>query len=109
MNRARLAATTLAVLFFYYVAQPSWGAGRAECRSVESKILGRAVPYCILLPPSYDGEKTRRFPLLYFLHGLGDNEQMFLHSGGWNLIQDLWESKQLGEYLIVTPAGGESF
>jgi S-formylglutathione hydrolase FrmB len=109
MNRVGLAAATLAVLFFCYVAQPAWGAGRAECRSVESKMLGRAVPYCILLPPSYDGEKTRRYPLLYFLHGLGDNEQMFLHSGGWNLIEDLWEQKQVGEFLIVTPAAGASF
>jgi S-formylglutathione hydrolase FrmB len=109
MNRAGYAAVTLAVLFFGCAAQPARAAGRAECRSVESKILGRAVPYCILLPPSYDGEKTRRYPLLYFLHGLGDDEQMFLHSGGWNLIEDLWEQKQVGEFLIVTPAAGASF
>ncbi len=88
---------------------PARSAARGECRTAPSQILGRAVPYCILLPPSYDADKTRRFPILYFLHGLGDNEQMFLHSGGWDLVQDLWESKQLGEYLIVTPAGGESF
>ena len=84
-------------------------AARGECRTAPSRVLGRSVPYCILLPPSYDADKTRRFPILYFLHGLGDNEQIFLHSGGWDLVQDLWESKQLGEYLIVTPAGGESF
>ncbi|MGH9745725.1 MAG: alpha/beta hydrolase [Candidatus Acidiferrales bacterium] len=74
-----------------------------------SKALSRAVPYCILLPPSYDAEKARRYPVLYFLHGLGDNEQMFLHSGGWNLIEDLWEQRHLGEFLIVTPAAGASF
>lgn len=90
-------------------ALPAAGAARGECRTAPSRILGRAVPYCILLPPSYDTDKTRRYPILYFLHGLGDNEQMFLHSGGWDLVQDLWESRQLGEYLIVTPAGGESF
>jgi S-formylglutathione hydrolase FrmB len=88
---------------------PARGAARGECRAAPSRILGRSVPYCILLPPSYDADKTRRFPILYFLHGLGDNEQMFLHSGGWDLVQDLWERGQLGEYLIVTPAGGESF
>jgi S-formylglutathione hydrolase FrmB len=91
------------------MSPPARAAARGECRSTPSRILGRAVPYCILLPPSYDGDKTSRFPILYFLHGLGDNEQMFLHSGGWDLVQDLWESKQLSEYLIVTPAGGESF
>src|SRR5580704_2427418 len=83
--------------------------GRAECVSLPSKILDRAVPYCVLLPPSYDAEKTRRYPVLYLLHGLGDNEQMLVHSGGMNLVEDLWEQHQLGEFLIVTPAGGTSF
>jgi S-formylglutathione hydrolase FrmB len=83
--------------------------GRAECVSLPSKILDRLVPYCVLLPPSYDAEKTRRYPVLYLLHGLGDNEQMLVHSGGMNLVEDLWEQHQLGEFLIVTPAGGTSF
>lgn len=82
---------------------------RAECISVQSKILARSVPYCVLLPPSYDAEKTRRYPVLYLLHGLGDDEQMLIHSGGMNLIQDLWERNQIGESLIVTPAAGASF
>jgi S-formylglutathione hydrolase FrmB len=82
---------------------------RAECVSLPSKILARAVPYCVLLPPSYDAEKTRRYPILYLLHGLGDNDQFLIHSGGMNLVQDLWERKKLGEYLIVTPAAGMSF
>ncbi len=76
---------------------------------MQSKVLARAVPYCVLLPPSYDEQKARRYPVLYFLHGLGDNEQMFLHSGGWNLVEDLWEQHRLADYLIVTPAGGASF
>jgi len=83
--------------------------GRAECLSVSSKILGRPVPYCVLFPPSYDSEKTRRYPVLYLLHGLGDDEQMLIHSGGFNLIEDLWERHQIGDFLIVTPAGGASF
>src|SRR5690348_18316029 len=45
--------------------------GRAECRDVNSKILRRAVPYCIFLPPSYDSNATQKYPVLYFLHGLG--------------------------------------
>jgi S-formylglutathione hydrolase FrmB len=109
---ARLKAiglATSALLLCLGAALPASAAPRGECRTAPSRILGRAVPYCILLPPSYDVDKTQRYPILYFLHGLGDNEQMFLHSGGWDLVQDLWESKQLSEYLIVTPAGGESF
>ncbi len=47
--------------------------------------------------------------MLYFLHGLGENAQVLLTSGGWNLIQNLWEQKQIGDFLIVAPSAGRSF
>jgi len=110
MNRAfRLIGAAL-LLFFAALpfARPSHAAGRAECRAVPSKILARNVDYCVLLPPSYDASKTS-YPVLYFLHGLGENEQVLVGSGGWSLIQDLWEKKAIGEFLIVSPAAGRSF
>ncbi len=82
---------------------------RIECKSISSRILPRPVDYCIVLPPSYDADQARKYPVLYFFHGLGDNDQMFVHTGGFNLVQDLWERKQLGEFLIVTPNAGATF
>ncbi len=82
---------------------------RIECNSLPSTILGHPVNYCVILPPSYDTDKTRKYPVLYFFHGLGDNEQMFIHTGGFNLVEDLWERGQVGEFLIVTPNAGASF
>src|SRR6266404_1205359 len=82
---------------------------RIECNSLPSKILAHPVNYCVILPPSYDTDKTRQYPVLYFFHGLGDNEQMFIHTGGFNLVEDLWEHGQLGEFLIATPNAGGSF
>ena len=111
MNRRRravLAGLFCAVAALLIVA-PARAGGRAECDSVPSKILHRAVAYCVLLPPSYDADKARRYPVLYFLHGIGENEQALLNSGGWDLIQDLWDQKRLGEFLIVAPAGGRTF
>ncbi len=107
MNNFRLLAG--AALLFLALPRPAFAAGRAECLSAPSKILGHPVAYCVLLPPSYDSEKTRRYPILYLLHGLGDNEQMLIHSGGFNLVEDLWERHQLADLLIVTPDGGSSF
>ena len=82
--------------------------GRAECRSMPSKILDRAVPYCVILPPGYDSEK-QRYPILYFLHGLGSNAQLLVDQGGMDLVNDLWAQNKIGEFLIVTPDGGRSF
>jgi S-formylglutathione hydrolase FrmB len=99
-------AVFLACLFNPQAAQ---AAGRAECHAIESKLMHQQVPYCVLVPPSYDIAKSERFPVVYFLHGLGGNEQMFLDSGAWNLVEDLWEQHTVGEYLIVAPAGDTSF
>jgi len=111
MNRG--AGRALAGFFFALASLalvvPAHAAGRAECNSVPSKILRRAVPYCVLLPPTYDADKTQRYPVLYFFHGIGENEQALLNSGGWDLIQDLWDQKQIGEFVIAAPAGGRTF
>ena len=82
--------------------------GRAECRSAPSKILGHPVPYCVILPPGYDSEK-QRYPILYFLHGLGSNAQLLVDQGGMDLVNDLWAPNKIGEFLIVTPDAGRSF
>lgn len=115
MNRRRVgrAAPMAAVLAIMCLAAVVPGAatpaGRAECRSAPSRILGHAVPYCVVLPPGYDQERTRRYPVLYFLHGLGGNAQLFLSSGALDLIEDMWERGRLAPYLIVTPNGDTSF
>jgi S-formylglutathione hydrolase FrmB len=115
---ARFPRELLAAISFFGIALlltwsvwalPVGAAGRTECRSVPSKILSHPVPYCVFLPPSYDFDQARKFPALYFLHGLGENAQTLLNAGGWNLIENLWEQRQIGEFLIVTPAADRSF
>lgn len=87
--------------------------GRIDCSSLQSKILKRAVRYCVQVPGSYDKKDSNgeaaRYPVLYYLHGLGDNEQSFSRSGGWTLIEDLREHGKIGDFLIVAPEGGASF
>ena len=82
---------------------------RGECLSVPSRILARSIPYCVILPPGYAEEPNRRYPVLYYLHGLGDSEQMFVRSGGFDLVEELWEGHQIGDFIIVSPAGYASF
>jgi S-formylglutathione hydrolase FrmB len=86
---------------------------RIDCNALQSRILGETVHYCVMLPPGYDtataGHSPRRYPVLYFLHGLGDNEQTIFKGGGWDLIQDLRQKGQLSDFLVVTPEGKRSF
>lgn len=102
-----IASITTAKVF----AEPTGRAeeGRAECRSLPSKILGRPVAFCVVLPTGYDADKTTQYPVLYFLHGLGGNEQVLLESGGMSEIQDLRAAKKIGQFLVVAPNAGRSF
>lgn len=86
---------------------------RIDCNTLKSRVLGETVHYCVLLPPSYDStsanHSAQRYPVLYFLHGLGENEQTLFKTGGWNLIEDLRQQHKLGEFLIVTPEAKATF
>jgi len=111
-----LRAGSLALLFLAAMAsavfpRPATAAeaGRAECRTLTSKILGHPVAYCVILPRGYDTDKTTQYPVLYFLHGLGGNEQVLLESGGMNEIEDLRAANKISEFLVVAPNGGRSF
>jgi S-formylglutathione hydrolase FrmB len=88
---------------------PSLAAGRVDCGSLKSKNVNANVSYCVLLPPSYDRESKKRFPVLYFLHGLGSNHQSLINSGIWNLVEELQEQKKIGEFVIITPNAGRTF
>lgn len=86
---------------------------RIDCNTLNSKILKHPVNYCVYLPAGYESGALavppRKFPVLYFLHGLGDNEQSLFNSGGWTLLDDLRKQHKIAEFLIVAPEGGRTF
>jgi len=110
MNRlARRFVELCLLICVVFLPRQALAAGRVECNSLSSKILARAVSYCIVLPRSFDADKARTFPVLYFFHGLGDNEQFFVHSGAWNLLEDMRDKGELKDFLIATPDARSTF
>lgn len=83
--------------------------GRIDCSKINSQILHRDVRYCVMLPTNYQTDTKTKYPILYFLHGLGENEQTLLQSGGWGLIEDLRRDHKIGGFLMVAPEGRGSF
>lgn len=109
MTRIRTLPLLLA-LFFVLSAASGQAQSRIDCSALNSRILRRAVHYCVYLPSGYDGGGSeRRYPVLYFLHGLGDNERTLFNSGGWTLLDDLRNQHKMGDFLIVAPEGWRSF
>lgn len=100
-------------LFVVIVTTVASAQSRMDCSALKSQIQHRAVRYCVYLPAGYDTGATQRppqrYPVLYLLHGLGDNEQTLFNSGGWTLLDDLRNRHKMGEFLIVVPEGRRSF
>jgi S-formylglutathione hydrolase FrmB len=108
MNR-RLPFLSLFVL----TAASAFAQSRIDCSALNSRILKRVARYCVYLPSGYEAsaqqKPPRRYPVLYFLHGLGDNEQTLFNSGGWTMLDDLRKQQEMGDFLIVAPEGRRSF
>jgi S-formylglutathione hydrolase FrmB len=98
------------ILFiFLFGSFPAFAAGRVECSSLKSRYVPAPVGYCALLPPSYDAQPNKKFPALYFLHGLGGDHTSLITSGAWNIIENLQEEKKIGEFVVIAPRANTSF
>jgi len=107
-NSWKFAAVLLGCLF---AVSACYAQSRIDCDALKSRILGESVHYCVMVPAGYDASDHAHqlYPVLYFLHGLGDNEQALFKSGGWNLVEDLREKHKIGDFLIVSPEAKASF
>jgi putative tributyrin esterase len=111
LQRHRL--VRLAVILFLGFCAASRGSAqeRADCRVFHSAILRLPVRYCVFLPAGYSsaGAKTRKYAVLYALHGLGGNEQSMAVDGEWSDLQDLRRANKVGEFLVAAPDGWDTF
>lgn len=89
-------------------AQATTGS-RIEYASLQSPSLGKELKYAVQFPPSYEKDKSRRFPVLYFLHGMNGNEGDFERRGVAAAIDKMRAAGKIGEFIVVSPAGENSF
>ncbi len=67
---------------------------------VPSASIGADVPVRILLPPGFDRQPQRRWPVLYLLHGCCDSYQ------SWTRSTDVARLSARDDVLVVMPDGG---
>lgn len=82
---------------------------RVEYGSLQSASLGKELKFAVQFPPSYDSDTKRRYAALYFLHGMNGNEREFERRGVAAAIAKLREDGKIGDFIIVSPAGENSF
>lgn len=63
----------------------------------------------MVLPPSYQREASRRYPVLYFLHDAWGDERSLESQGVAAQIRRLMEDGKLPEFLVVAPGARGSW
>jgi len=81
---------------------------KIEYGSFQSGALGHELKFAVQLPPSYERDDKRRFPVLYFLHGMFGSEREFERRGVAAAVNKMREEGKIGEFLIVAVDGGRS-
>ncbi len=84
-------------------------AARSGSVTFASTTLGWEEPYLIFLPPDYDAEPERRYPVLYMLHGMGGTYAEWHDYGLFAWAERLMENDALPPFLIVLPQGDYSY
>ncbi len=80
-----------------------------EGLKLSSNILGRDVAYAVYLPPDY-AASSRRYPVVYLLHGYTDDESGWIQFGEVSLAADRAIAKgEIPPMIIVMPDGGVTF
>jgi enterochelin esterase-like enzyme len=107
MKKAVIALTLAALAALAAAAAPAQDAvaqGQTlEGLKLTSAILGREVDFAVYLPPDY-ALSTRRYPVVYLLHGLGDDAAGWIQFGEIHLAADrAIAGREMPPMIIVMP------
>ena len=85
---------------------------RVEFKEFPSDALSGTSQYSIFLPAVYDQFPMRKFPVIYFLHGMFNDHGSWIQGRYGNLplaIENLLRDKAVPPFLMVHPNGKNSF
>ena len=96
-----------AALVLLLAAAPA--AAEVRYATFSSPSLGKDVAYAVQLPPSYATAATRRYPVVYALHGLFENPGFWERRGLALMLETLWQKGDVPEMVVVAVDGDNSF
>jgi S-formylglutathione hydrolase FrmB len=112
VRRTTLPALALALVLGAHagVAQSAAPArGTVVTDTLWSQALGTRKALVVYLPPSYGRAEQRRFPVVYYLHGLGGNERNWTVAGRLDAVMDSLVARGMHEMIVVMPDGDDSW
>lgn len=82
--------------------------GTVQIRKYTSTPLNRPRKMYVYLPPPYDTESSRKFPVLYLRHGSGDNEANWVEDGRADLILDNLIAERKAVPMLIVMTNGDT-
>jgi enterochelin esterase-like enzyme len=82
--------------------------GTVQIRSYASTPFRKQRSLYVYLPPQYDSEPSRRFPVLYLRHGNGDDESDWVNEGHAGIILENLIAGRKAVPMIIVMTYGES-
>lgn len=83
--------------------------GRVHEDVFVSAALGVSKHLVVYLPPSYDRDSSRRFPVVYYLHGLSGSETDWVSKGSIDVAADSLFAAGTREMILVMPDGDDGW
>lgn len=78
--------------------------GKIDTIQYDSKTVGQIRKASVYLPPNYSNSK--KYPVLYLLHGIGGDEKEWLRNGNPQIIFDnLYAENKITPMIVVMPNG----
>jgi S-formylglutathione hydrolase FrmB len=88
---------------------PPGARGTVLTDTLWAQSLGLRKALTVYLPPSYNASPSRRFPVLYYLHGLSGNERNWIDVGHLDSVLDSLFTAGRPEAIVVMPDGDDGW
>ncbi|MFT6987527.1 MAG: enterochelin esterase-like enzyme [Psychromonas sp.] len=83
--------------------------GSVEKINIQSKALGTNSAFMLYLPPGYSQNTAKNYPVLFLLHGYGNNEEQWTRDGKiQNFMDNYIHEGGIQPFIVVMPFGDTS-
>ena len=99
----------VAALTLLLLARPASSQARVVEARLFSPSLGTTKRAVVYLPPSYATQPGRRYPVLYYLHGMWGGEWDWARHGRLDAAMDSLAARGAAEAIVVMPDGDDGW
>lgn len=83
--------------------------GELHIQRYHSKQLDQSRQFYVYTPPGYAASE-KEYPVLYLLHGFGDDESAWARVGmANNILDNVWAQSDASPFIVVMPFGHDTF